>query len=254
MGLLPFPCWGGDGGRLNDIPFDTTYLDYLLLDSEVDTEVSSLPYRAYMYMYISTVHRDSPILTSHYGPPPPPNNGVKKHAKLLPHHRVRSDCTPLATKTTLNNSHSQTSSSSLHCGHGLGWTGPGCGHNLQEWAPNFSRAPTLFETIPRFPVLWAPIPESVTNLRPGWLLVVSAHNCHGAHGPPGDPPPTSLTFTSSLAAPAPPSSNQNPPARHGVGRPWRPCGVAICNPSYRQKETHSIALPPPRQRERRSRS
>lgn len=70
MGLLPFPCWGGDGGRLNDIPFDTTYLDYLLLDSEVDTEVSSLPYRAYMYMYISTVHRDSPILTSHYGPPP----------------------------------------------------------------------------------------------------------------------------------------------------------------------------------------
>lgn len=114
---------------------------------------------------------------------------MKKHAKLLPHHRARSDCTPLATKTTLNNSHSQTSSSSLHCGHGLGWTGPGCGHNLQEWAPNFSRAPTLFETIPRFPVLWAPIPESVTNLRPGWLLVVSAHNCHGAHGPPQDPPP-----------------------------------------------------------------
>ncbi|KAI7777615.1 hypothetical protein LA080_003346 [Diaporthe eres] len=46
-----------------------------------------------------------------------------------------------------------------------------------------------------------------------------------------------LTLTSSLAAPASPSSNQNPPARHGIGRPWRPCGVAICNPSYRQKET-----------------
>lgn len=106
---------------------------------------------------------------SSWSPPPLPPYKIKRN--LLPRHRARSDCTPLATKPTLNNSHRQTSSSSLHCGRGLGWTGPGCGHNLQEWAPNFNRAPTLFETIPRFPVLWAPIPESVTNLasRPGWF-------------------------------------------------------------------------------------
>lgn len=186
--------------------------------------------------------------------PPLPPYKIKRN--LLPRHRARSDCTPLATKPTLNNSHRQTSSSSLHCGRGLGWTGPGCGHNLQEWAPNFNRAPTLFETIPRFPVLWAPIPESVTNLasRPGWFCWRVCPQLPLCTRATGRPPPTSLTLTSSLAARAPPSSNQNPPARHGIGRPWRPCGVAICNPSYRQKETHRIALPPPRQRGRRSRS
>lgn len=94
-------------------------------------------------------------------------------------------------------------------------------HNLQEWAPNFNRAPTLFETIPRFPVLWAPIPESVTNfgtlgLRVCWVVSRPLPQyCYGAHGPQGVLP--HLPHLHLLPVPAPPPSNQNPPARHGIG-------------------------------------
>lgn len=131
--------------------------------------------------------------------------------------------TPVATKETLNDSHSQTSSSWLHRlgGRGLGWNGPGCGTIFKSGHPISSGLQLCSKPIPRFPVLWAPFPESVANfgtraLGVRWVVPGPQLPRYGAHGPHGVLP--HLPQLPPLPAPAPQSSNQNPPARHVMRR------------------------------------
>lgn len=118
-------------------------------------------------------------------------------------------------------------------GLGRAGLGRGCGTIFKSGHLNFHRAPTLFETSPRLPVLWAPIPESVTKV-PTWglgarWLVASGH-----------PLPTVHTGHRASCLHC---HRQIRTHRHVMGRPpaatlWR------CHPSSRRREARLFCWSP----------